>query len=37
MLHEDVQMSAWLYIPDFDSRAMRMKDEVHGMSVSDVL
>lgn len=37
MLCEDVQMSAWTCVPDFDSGALRMKDEVHGMSVSDVL
>lgn len=37
MLGEDVRMSVWTSIPDFDSTALRMKDEVHGMSVSDVL
>lgn len=37
MLCEDEQTSAWTCVPDLDSGALRMKDEVHGMSVSDVL
>lgn len=37
MLREDVQMSARLNLPHFDSGALRMKDEVHGTRVSDVL
>lgn len=36
MLHEDVQMSAPTCVPAFDGGALRVKDEVHGMSVSDV-
>lgn len=37
MLREDVQMSAWMCVSGFDSRALKMKDEVNGMSMSDVL